>query len=315
MATSFQGQFNDRVMALGAALGYTGKNYNETLVQLLNDFVTGSQGNPNDAWKEFFVGVGLGTNSNQDDLQAYLVSIGYPQQHVNDMFLMWMADTILSTALDPVVALNGTSIDSTGGNVTKWRNVAGGASSGGTAYDLTPSTGTPTVETLDNGLEAVNFNNNSNMKSAAQQTIAQPCSIIWVGKSNNALPTSGFDQVSSGHSTATSLGFLLIESTNTFRANGASFIDISSLDLDINAHLLAANGASSNYSVYNTTEIQQSGNMGTTPLEYITLGSTNAGSLLYDGWIGSFYVYNRVLTLAEAQAALFAIKTLWTIGP
>ena len=219
-------------------------------------------------------------------------------------------DKLLSLLLDPLVALDSDSISDTAGTVTEWANNAGGAGTGGTSYDLDSVGGAPLIE-LQQGHRVVRFDGiNDYLRPVAEIVISQPFTVLAVAKNDDV--TTAFRFLFNSRNNFNSIN-ASVSSVSTFRLSGGSNIDVTARDGDVNAHMGVVNGASSSYTVFNTVEGTDTGNL-TNPLRYITLASDRVGSSIWDGWIGSFIIYGRVLSAQEISQATNAEKDKWVLG-
>ena len=290
--------------ALGA-LGFTGHRNDRELAWLQSLGATSD--NLNDAWAEYLDGQGF-TGQITNARYEWLGSLGYIGHLNQRLYDFWLDRILLKT--QPLAWLDSSTIQDTGGTITAWNNRS--EASGGAAYNLTVIAGTNPL-TLDStkGRNVVrNPSSGSTFKPAAQQTVAQPCSVFVVGKQDVLAATKGSDQYfMNGRDTTTSFRVLTSSANADFRATAGISRPVSPEDTELRVMGAIVNGGASAFSVVGVNS--SSGNIGADPFQYVTLFGTTAGGLQLEGVIGEVLVYNVALSLADSVAVLSALENKW----
>jgi hypothetical protein len=301
---------NDLEWAALNLLGF-GENIDEMELAWLQAKAGVTADQLNDAWMEF-LNTQVVPGQLQDMQRDWLINIvGIPEGHLNDMLKQYWALVLLNEALDPVAALDHTSITDTAGAVTSWKNKAAGASAGGGTYDLNVVGGDPQVG-VEQAKRVVDFDGAGDfLRSAVQQTVAQVCTVVAVARSDQDA-TGGTRRLLDGRDT-TVAAKLVLTAADVWQANAGVQLNLPSVDTDLHIHLCEFDGVNTEYVVVSNPNESVIGNAGADPLQYITLGAHAALANFWDGSVGGLWVFSRALTALEKKLAVDALKTLWVI--
>jgi len=218
---------------------------------------------------------------------------------------------LLNKLLDPIAALDDTSLKDTAGNLTSWDNIAKGASNGGSGYNLMPSFGTITIG-KEQGKRVAVGDGASNLKPTALKTVAQPVTLIVAARNATDAPAT-LKELFSGRNNTTALR-INHHSSNQWRALAGTAINVTATDADFNIHLVVANGGSSSYTVINTAEGSDSGAIGANAVQWCTLFSQATNASFFDGPIGGVWLFGKAFTDQELSMAMNASKDKWMPG-
>jgi len=257
----------------------------------------------NDLWMAYWLSKGFAQESVNDMAYKWLLSLGIPAGHINDMWHTYFEIPAYPPILNSALAwIKPESIVQSVGSVTRLNNLG----TGGTDFDLVTIAGDLTV-TQSNGFNVVNYDGLSHIRPLLEQVLVQP-NRIYAAYQLTDLTTQNICQVYDAMTSSVLRHKLLLDKANDrHRLETGQSIVTPNNSLTVNVEVTSAlfNGATSDLLV--APNIVASGNVGTQNFEYVTLGGRYPGLEGSDmlGTINEFIVFNGVLPDAAEDAEIF----------